>query len=112
MPQVIEQNVVEIIAIAIINALCTVAAAIQISDNAKWINMFGSSNRVNYGDLVIAQKVEIALTVMVVLFAMVFGYLSYWLSGELMWKIFKKLGADDTRRCKCLIKFYRFTKSV
>ncbi|RUS22076.1 hypothetical protein BC937DRAFT_90488 [Endogone sp. FLAS-F59071] len=101
---VIEQNVVEIIAIAIINALCTVAAAIQISDNSKWISMFGSSDRVNYGDLVIAHKVEIALTVMVVLFAIVFGYLSYRLSGELMWKIFKKLGADDTRRLTTLFR--------
>ncbi|RUP41524.1 hypothetical protein BC936DRAFT_138298 [Jimgerdemannia flammicorona] len=95
---VLDQNVVEIVAIAIINALCTVAAVIQISDNAKWIGMFGSSPRVSYNDLLTAQKVEIALTVMIILFAVVFAYLSYRLSGELMWKVFKKLGADDKRR--------------
>ncbi|KAI8364137.1 uncharacterized protein BYT42DRAFT_591027 [Radiomyces spectabilis] len=89
----IYQNTAEILALAILNALCAILGALQVVDGVKWLNLL-STTIYSTLPLSIAEKIEIALCVIILLFACAMGYLSYEMSRQFGWNIYKKIGAD------------------
>ncbi|KAI7864337.1 hypothetical protein BDF14DRAFT_1835325 [Spinellus fusiger] len=87
------QNTAEILALAIINVLCAVLGALEVVDGFKWMSLL---SRTPYTTLAlsVAEKIEIALSVVILLFACAMCYLSYEMSRQFGWNIYKKIGAD------------------
>ncbi|RUS32281.1 hypothetical protein BC938DRAFT_475861 [Jimgerdemannia flammicorona] len=90
---IINQNTVEIIAIAVINGLCAVVGVVQAADSAKWINYI-TALKLDISDLTTGEKIEIAQTTFVFLFAGFSAFVSWKLYQSFGWNIYKKIGAD------------------
>ncbi|KAI9366523.1 hypothetical protein BD770DRAFT_376393 [Pilaira anomala] len=95
----IYQNAAEVIALAVMNLACAIFGALEVIDGKKWLRTL-SEIRDNHQIPIIttpiqtAFYVEIVLSIMVGLYALVFAYLSYAVVKEFGWVIYKKIGAD------------------
>lgn len=87
------QNTAEILALAFLNVVCAVVAAAQVVDGVKWLNLL-SDTKYTTQPLLAARNLEIALSVIILLFACAMSYLSYEMSRQFGWNIYKKIGAD------------------
>ncbi|KAI8088767.1 uncharacterized protein BX664DRAFT_296103 [Halteromyces radiatus] len=87
------QNTAEILALANINIICAVLGALEVVDGNKWLTKL-SNTRFSIEPLDLAEKLEIALSVVILIFACVMAYLSYQMSRQFGWNIYKKLGAQ------------------
>lgn len=67
--------------------------AVEVVDGAKWLRLLKSTTS-PYFHLEIAEKIEIALSVTIMAFAIVMCYLSFEMSKQFGWNIYKKIGAD------------------
>lgn len=81
------------------NLACALFGALEVIDGKKWLkilNMLNTNHGVNVNVVPIqtAFYVEIALSICVGLYAIVFAYLSYAVVREFGWVIYKKIGAD------------------
>ncbi|KAL1936028.1 hypothetical protein VTP01DRAFT_162 [Rhizomucor pusillus] len=87
------QNTAEILALAILNGICAILGAMQVVDGVKWLQLL---NETSYSTVPLqtAMRLEIALSVVILLFACVMAYLSYGMSRQFGWNIYKKIGAD------------------
>ncbi|KAG1139368.1 hypothetical protein G6F37_009178 [Rhizopus arrhizus] len=87
------QNTAEILALAILNAACAILGALQVVDCIRWLrrlNQVGSP----VGPLVIAEKLEVTLSAVLLVFAVIMSFLSFQMSKQFGWNIYKKIGAD------------------
>ncbi|KAI9307580.1 hypothetical protein BJ944DRAFT_247262 [Cunninghamella echinulata] len=87
------QNTAEILALANINVICAVLGALEVVDGNKWLRRL-SETKHSVEALDLAQKLEIVLAIVILIFACVIGYLSYQMSRQFGWNIYKKIGAD------------------
>lgn len=91
--QTIYQNTAEILALALLNAVCAVLGALQVVDGIKWVNALNDYHY-DTSPLYTAMRLEIALSISILIFACVMAYLSYQMSRQFGWNIYKKIGAD------------------
>lgn len=93
------QNTAEILALAILNGICAILGAMQVVDGVKWLQLL---NETSYSTVPLqtAMRLEIALSVVILLFACVMAYLSYGMSRQFGWNIYKKIGADVQMQSK------------
>jgi len=93
----VNQNSAEIVALAVLNLICAMFGAAEIFDGSKWLNII-----TNYGidvtPLAVAKKAEVALTVVILMFAIAFVWLSWKMYRQFGWNIYKTLGADISLR--------------
>ncbi|EIE79565.1 hypothetical protein RO3G_04270 [Rhizopus delemar RA 99-880] len=87
------QNTAEILALAILNAVCAILGALQIFDGVKWLKRLTNVGS-PVGPLFTAEKLEIALSAVLVVFAIIMAFLSIQMSKQFGWNIYKKIGAD------------------
>ncbi|KAI8375892.1 hypothetical protein BD560DRAFT_488616 [Blakeslea trispora] len=87
------QNTAEILALAIINVVCAVLGALQVVDGVKWLRQLLLTDYPVHA-LDMAEKIEIALSVTILTFAILMSFLSYQMSKQFGWNIYKKIGAD------------------
>ncbi|CAO3608723.1 unnamed protein product [Mucor hiemalis] len=87
------QNTAEILVLAVLNCLCAILGALEIVDGVKWLRLLEKTTY-STAPLAIAEKIEIALAVVILAFAIVMSYLSYEMSKQFGWNIYKKIGAD------------------
>ncbi|CAO3692633.1 unnamed protein product [Rhizopus stolonifer] len=87
------QNTAEILALAILNAACAVLGALQVFDGIKWLNKLTNIES-PVTPLYTAEKLEIALSSVLLTFAIVMSFLSIQMSKQFGWNIYKKIGAD------------------
>lgn len=79
--------------------ICAVFGAAEIVDGSKWLNKIISYG-IDVAPLKVAEKTEIALTVLILVFAIAFVFLSWKMYQQFGWNIYKKLGADISLRGK------------
>ncbi|RCH80059.1 hypothetical protein CU098_006487 [Rhizopus stolonifer] len=87
------QNTAEILVLAVVNCLCAILGALEIVDGYKWLNLLKTTSY-PYNYLETASKFEIALSVIILAFAITMCYLSFQMTKEFGWNIYKKIGAD------------------
>ncbi|KAG0766638.1 hypothetical protein G6F57_001069 [Rhizopus arrhizus] len=87
------QNTAEILVLAVVNCLCAILGALEVVDGVKWLNLLKTTSY-TYIYLETAEKIEIALSVTILAFAVVMSYLSFQMSKQFGWNIYKKIGAD------------------
>ena len=87
------QNTAEILALAILNVICAVLGALQVVDGVKWLNAL-LNTQYSVDALAKAEKIEISLSVVLLTFAAIMSFLSYQMSKQFGWNIYKKIGAD------------------
>ncbi|KAI8095276.1 hypothetical protein BDF21DRAFT_329382 [Thamnidium elegans] len=87
------QNTAEILALAILNVLCAILGALQVVDGVKWLDRLLQTSYPTDA-LAMAEKIEISLSVVLLSFAIVMSFLSYQMSKQFGWNIYKKIGAD------------------
>jgi TRAP-type C4-dicarboxylate transport system permease small subunit len=87
------QNTAEILVLAVLNCLCAILGALEVVDGVKWLTLL-QQTQYSVLPLTIAEKIEIALAVMILAFAIIMSYLSYEMSKQFGWNIYKKIGAD------------------
>lgn len=78
---------------AVLNCLCAILGALEILDGVKWLKLLEETHY-SILPLQTAEKIEIALAVIILAFAIVMSYLSYEMSKQFGWNIYKKIGAD------------------
>lgn len=93
------QNTAEILALAVLNGICAILGALQVVDGVKWLNAL-SKTEYSTMHLLTAMRFEIALSVVIMLFACAMSYLSYGMSRQFGWNIYKKIGADVQMQSK------------
>jgi hypothetical protein len=93
------QNVAEVLAIFAFNLICGVLGALEILDNHLWITRLQKSMDVSV--LKVAEKIEIALAVILPLLAVVFALPTYKIVKQLGWTRYKKIGADLSIDSEC-----------
>lgn len=79
--------------LAVFNCLCAILGALEVMDGVKWLNLLKQTNY-SVLPLAIAEKIEIALAAVILAFAIVMCYLSFQMSKQFGWNIYKKIGAD------------------
>ncbi|KAI8889469.1 hypothetical protein K501DRAFT_170893 [Backusella circina FSU 941] len=89
----IYQNTAEILVLCVLNCLCAILGALQVVDGIKWLRLLNTT-KYETKPLALAEKMEIGLSVMILGFAIVMAYLSYRMSKQFGWNIYKKIGAD------------------
>ena len=67
--------------------------ALEIVDGNKWLKLLKETS-FSTVPLSIAEKIEIALAVTILAFAVIMCYLSFAMSKQFGWNIYKKIGAD------------------
>ncbi|KAI9018698.1 hypothetical protein CLU79DRAFT_805043 [Phycomyces nitens] len=87
------QNTAEILALAILNVLCAVLGALEVVDGYKWMRLLAETSFSTL-PLSIARDIEIALSIVIMMFACAMCYLSFAMSRQFGWNIYKKIGAD------------------
>ncbi|KAG0174316.1 hypothetical protein DFQ28_006769 [Apophysomyces sp. BC1034] len=87
------QNTAEILALAILNIICAILGALEVFDGIRWLDRLKAHSQPT-DPLTVAEKIEIALSVTILSFACVMAYLSYQMSKQFGWNIYKKIGAD------------------
>lgn len=94
------QNAAEVIALALLNIVCAILGGLEVMDGKRWLAVLKSviqqdpSIDVTTTYLQTAYYLEIVLTVLLILFALVFAYVSYEVVREFGWVIYKKIGPD------------------
>jgi hypothetical protein len=70
--------------------------ALQVIDGVKWLDRLRQAPYSTYSTdpLEKAEKIEIALSVTILTFAIIMSFLSYQMSKQFGWNIYKKIGAD------------------
>lgn len=81
------------------NLACAILGALEVVDGKRWLTTlndikFKREIPIITTPIQIAFHVEIALSIFVGLFAILFAYLSYAVVREFGWVIYKKIGAD------------------
>ncbi|KAI8096167.1 uncharacterized protein BX664DRAFT_274055 [Halteromyces radiatus] len=87
------QNTAEILALSILNVICAILGALEVVDGHKWLERLKTTHY-STEPLALAEKLEIALSVVIMAFACALAYLSYEMSRQFGWNIYKKIGAD------------------
>jgi hypothetical protein len=87
--------------------LCSILGALEVVDGVKWLNLL-KTTKYETIHLEIAEKIEIALSVMILAFAVVMAFLSFKMSKQFGWNIYKKIGADVRIQSKS-IKYHSTT---
>ncbi|CAO3676129.1 unnamed protein product [Rhizopus stolonifer] len=87
------QNTAEILALAILNAVCAILGALQLVDCIRWLRRLKLVGSPIYS-LLTAEKIEIALSAVILVFAIIMCFLSIKMSKQFGWNIYKKIGAD------------------
>ncbi|CAO3633780.1 unnamed protein product [Cunninghamella blakesleeana] len=106
------QNTAEILALSVLNVICAILAALEVVDGNKWLSRL-SRTRLPTHPLELAEKLEIALSVVVMGFACALAYLSYEMSRQFGWNIYKKIGADvQIQRMYRTFQFFVLTLKV
>ncbi|KAG0767784.1 hypothetical protein G6F62_000682 [Rhizopus arrhizus] len=111
--QTVYQNTAEILVLAVVNCLCAILGALEVVDGVKWLNLLKTTS-FTYIYLETAEKIEIALSVNILAFAIIMSYLSFQMSKQFGWNIYKKIGAD-VRIQKFLISLFyliQFTREA
>ncbi|KAI9321770.1 hypothetical protein BX666DRAFT_2023862 [Dichotomocladium elegans] len=95
----IYQNAAEVIVLAILNGICAILGGLEVMDGKRWLNRIQNLSdenhlNINVHPLQVAVYLEIALTVLQVLYAIIFAYLSFRVVKEFGWVIYKKIGPD------------------
>lgn len=98
--QTVYQNTAEILALSILNVICAVLGALEVVDGNKWLQRLNLT-KYSTNPLALAEKLEIALAVVIMAFACALAYLSYEMSRQFGWNIYKKIGADVQIQSKC-----------
>ncbi|KAI9495108.1 hypothetical protein BDB00DRAFT_882586 [Zychaea mexicana] len=93
------QNAPEVIALAVLNVICSILGGLEVMDGKRWLSRIEQINSdynldISVSFIRIATYLEIALTVLLVLFALSFLYVSYMVVREFGWVIYKKIGPD------------------
>ncbi|KAL0096945.1 hypothetical protein J3Q64DRAFT_1710298 [Phycomyces blakesleeanus] len=88
------QNTAEILALAIFNVICAILSALQVIDGVRWLDRINAIKPEIAYPLSIAEKIEISLSVTTLVFACIMSFLSYKMSKQFGWNIYKKIGAD------------------
>ncbi|KAI7852105.1 hypothetical protein BDC45DRAFT_196534 [Circinella umbellata] len=93
------QNAPEVISLAVLNVICAILGGLEVLDGKKWLFNIKSLNQkynldISTHFLQTAVYLQIVLTVLLVLFAIAFLYVSYMVVREFGWKIYKKIGPD------------------
>jgi predicted transcriptional regulator of viral defense system len=91
------------LALSILNVICAILGALEIVDGNKWLTRLKTTNY-STEPLELAEKLEIALSVVIMAFACTLAYLSYEMSRQFGWNIYKKIGADVQVQSKCVVK--------
>ncbi|CAO3590672.1 unnamed protein product [Absidia cylindrospora] len=91
----VQQNAAEVCVLAILYVLCAILGGLQIMDSQRWMDILKYSSEISLAPLQTALTVEIVLTVLLGLFSLSFGFMSYKMTGEFGWMIYKKIGADQ-----------------
>ncbi|SAM04842.1 hypothetical protein [Absidia glauca] len=91
--QTVYQNTAEILALSLMNVICAVLGALEVVDGNKWLGRL-KTTKYPTDPLALAEKLEIALSVVILAFACALAYLSYEMSRQFGWNIYKKIGAD------------------
>ncbi|KAI9299442.1 hypothetical protein BJ944DRAFT_172376 [Cunninghamella echinulata] len=89
----VQQNAAEVFVLGVFYILCAILGGLQISDSERWIEKLIDAS-ISVSPLRVALTVEIALTVLLALFAISFTFVSYKIMAEFGWVIYKKIGAD------------------
>ncbi|KAI9279360.1 hypothetical protein BY458DRAFT_502825 [Sporodiniella umbellata] len=87
------QNTAEILALAILNAVCAILGALQLVDCIRWLRRLEHIGSPIYA-LLTAEKIEISLSALILVFAIIMCFLSVQMSKQFGWNIYKKIGAD------------------
>lgn len=87
------QNTAEILVLAVLNCLCAILGALEVVDGVRWLDLL-KKTKYTILPLETAEKIEIALSFIILAFAVVMCYLSYEMSKQFGWNIYKKIGAD------------------
>ncbi|KAI7901414.1 uncharacterized protein BX663DRAFT_107146 [Cokeromyces recurvatus] len=87
------QNTAEILVLAVLNCLCAILGALEVVDGIKWLKLL-SQTSYSIQPLARAEKMEIALSIIILAFAIIMSYFSYEMSKQFGWNIYKKIGAD------------------
>ena len=90
------QNAAEVIALAVLNTICILIGGLEVMDARRWLSRLDQNFNfpIRLVPLRIALYLEIAMTVVQVVFALIFMYLSYAVVKEFGWVIYKKIGPD------------------
>ncbi|KAI9012112.1 hypothetical protein CLU79DRAFT_805918 [Phycomyces nitens] len=88
------QNTAEILALAIFNVICAILSALQVIDGVRWFDRINDVAPSLSYPLSIAEKIEISLSVTTLVFACIMSFLSYKMTKQFGWNIYKKIGAD------------------
>ncbi|ORZ14549.1 hypothetical protein BCR42DRAFT_329606 [Absidia repens] len=91
----VQQNAAEVCVLAILYVLCAILGGLQIMDSQRWMDKLKDTSEISLAPLQTALTVEIVLTVLLGLFSLSFGFMSYKMTGEFGWMIYKKIGADQ-----------------
>ncbi|CDH50353.1 hypothetical protein RO3G_11563 [Lichtheimia corymbifera JMRC:FSU:9682] len=93
---VVYQNAAEVIALAVLNTICILIGGLEVMDARRWLSRLDQNYNfpIRLVPLRIALYLEIAMTVVQVVFALIFIYLSYAVVKEFGWVIYKKIGPD------------------
>lgn len=67
--------------------------ALEVVDGNKWLNLLKITSY-SIEPLSMAEKIEIALSVTIMMFAVIMSFFSYQMSKQFGWNIYKKIGAD------------------
>ncbi|KAI7869986.1 hypothetical protein BDF14DRAFT_221055 [Spinellus fusiger] len=97
------------------NIICALLGALEVIDGRKWLLKLRYMNSVksisfSTQPLQMAVYFEIALSVLLALFAIGFAYLSFEVVKEFGWAIYKKIGADVDIQSKSKACFYLFVR--
>lgn len=96
------------VALAVMNLFCALLGALEVIDGKRWLTIlndikFRHSVPIITNPIQVAFFVEIALSIVVGLYALVFAFLSYKVVREFGWVIYKKIGADLSIQRKSLV---------
>ncbi|ORX59441.1 hypothetical protein DM01DRAFT_1317515 [Hesseltinella vesiculosa] len=87
------QNTAEILALANINIICAILGALEVVDGNIWISKLANT-KFDLSYLLTASQLEVCLAVVILFYACILAYLSYQMSRQFGWNIYKKIGAD------------------
>ncbi|KAI7906116.1 uncharacterized protein BX663DRAFT_498831 [Cokeromyces recurvatus] len=106
------QNAAEVITLAIMNFACAILGALEVIDGKRWLSIL-TDIKLKYKIPIIvvpiqtAYYVEIALSICVGVYAIIFAYVSYAVVREFGWIIYKKIGADiSIQRMYRILQFF------
>jgi hypothetical protein len=90
-----------VIALAVMNLVCAIFCAFEVIDCKRWLNIlndikFAHNVPIITNPIQMEFFVEIALSIVVGLYAIIFAFLSYKVVKEFGWVVYKKIGADTS----------------